>query len=129
MLPLYLAVEGTPVEESGPNPVIPNVGELIIGLLTFGIVVFVLMKVRVAADGGDLPGPPRCDRGWHQAGRGGPGRGAAAADRIPQQLSEARTEAAQIRDNARAEGQRIIEEMRPPRRRSRPASSPAARNS
>ena len=29
-----------------------------------------------------------------------------------QQLSEARTEAAQIRDNARAEGQRIIEEMR-----------------
>jgi F-type H+-transporting ATPase subunit b len=29
-----------------------------------------------------------------------------------QQLSEARTEAAQIRENARAEGQRIIEEMR-----------------
>ena len=30
---LYLAVEDTPVEESGPHPVIPNGGELIIGLL------------------------------------------------------------------------------------------------
>ena len=44
MLPIYLAAAQTPVEESGPNPVIPNVGELIIGLITFGIVVFVLMK-------------------------------------------------------------------------------------
>ena len=38
MLPIYLAVEDVPVEESGPNPVIPNGGELIIGLLTFAIV-------------------------------------------------------------------------------------------
>ena len=44
MLPFYLAVEDVPVEESGPNPVIPNVGELIIGLLTFAIVVYVLMR-------------------------------------------------------------------------------------
>jgi F-type H+-transporting ATPase subunit b len=44
MLPFYLAAEQVPVEESGPNPVIPNLGELIIGVLTFAIVVFVLMK-------------------------------------------------------------------------------------
>ena len=112
MLPWYLAVEGTPVEESGPNPVIPNVGELIIGLLTFGIVVFVLMKYawprmeatfqvrRDAIEGGIK----RAEEAQAEAQR--------LLGEYRQQLSEARTEAAQIRDNARAEGQRIIEEMR-----------------
>jgi F-type H+-transporting ATPase subunit b len=112
MLPLYLAVEGTPVEESGPNPVIPNVGELIIGLLTFAIVVFVLMKYawprmeatfqvrRDAIEGGIK----RAEEAQAEAQR--------LLGEYRQQLSEARTEAAQIRDNARAEGQRIIEEMR-----------------
>lgn len=112
MLPLYLAVEGTPVQESGPNPVIPNVGELIIGLLTFGIVVFVLMKYawprmeatfqarRDAIEGGIK----RAEEAQAEAQR--------LLGEYRQQLSEARTEAAQIRDNARAEGQRIIEEMR-----------------
>jgi F-type H+-transporting ATPase subunit b len=37
---------------------------------------------------------------------------AALLRQYQQQLSEARTEAAQIRDGARAEGQRIVEEMR-----------------
>jgi F-type H+-transporting ATPase subunit b len=112
MLPLYLAVEGTSAEESGPNPVIPNVGELIIGLLTFGIVVFVLMKYawprmeatfqarRDAIEGGIK----RAEEAQAEAQR--------LLGEYRQQLTEARTEAAQIRDNARAEGQRIIEEMR-----------------
>ena len=110
MLPLYLAAE--PAEESGPNPVIPNGGELIIGLLTFAIVVFVLMKYawpqmeatfqarRDAIEGGIK----RAEEAQAEAQR--------LLGEYRQQLSEARTEAAQIRDNARAEGQRIIEEMR-----------------
>ncbi len=101
-----------PVEESGPNPVIPNVGELIIGLLTFAIVVFVLMKYawprmeatfqvrRDAIEGGIK----RAEEAQAEAQR--------LLGEYRQQLSEARTEAAQIRDNARAEGQQIIEEMR-----------------
>src|SRR5690349_3318007 len=109
MLPLHLAV---PAEESGPNPVIPAGGELIIGLLTFGIVVFVLMKYawpqmeatfqarRDAIEGGIK----RAEEAQAEAQR--------LLTEYRQQLSEARTEAAQIRDNARAEGQRIIEEMR-----------------
>jgi F-type H+-transporting ATPase subunit b len=110
MLPLYLAAQ--PAEESGPNPVIPNGAELIIGLLTFGIVVFVLMKYawpqmeatfqarRDAIEGGIK----RAEEAQAEAQR--------LLTEYRQQLSEARTEAAQIRDNARAEGQRIIEEMR-----------------
>ena len=112
MLPFYLAAEETPVEESGPNPVIPNGGELIIGLLTFAIVVYVLMKYawprmeatfqarRDAIEGG----VKRAEEAQAEAQR--------LLTEYRQQLSEARTEAAQIRDNARAEGQRIIEEMR-----------------
>jgi F-type H+-transporting ATPase subunit b len=109
MLPFYLAVDQT---ESGPNPVIPAVGELIIGIITFGIVVFVLMKYawprmeatfqvrRDAIEGGIK----RAEEAQAEAQR--------LLTEYRQQLSEARTEAAQIRDNARAEGQRIIEEMR-----------------
>src|SRR5829696_8281509 len=110
---LYLATEGdVPVEESGPNPVIPNAGELIIGVLTFAVVVYVLMKYvwpqmeatfqarRDAIEGGIK----RAEDAQAEAQR--------LLGEYRQQLSEARTEAAQIRDNARAEGQRIIEEMR-----------------
>jgi F-type H+-transporting ATPase subunit b len=112
MLPFYLAAETTPVEESGPNPVIPNVGELIIGLITFAIVVYVLMRYawprmeatfqarRDAIEGGIK----RAEEAQAEAQR--------LLGEYRQQLAEARTEAAQIRDNARAEGQRIIEEMR-----------------
>jgi F-type H+-transporting ATPase subunit b len=110
---LYLAVESdVPVEETGPNPVIPNGGELIIGLLTFAVVVYVLMKYvwprmeatfqarRDAIEGGIK----RAEEAQAEAQR--------LLGEYRQQLAEARTEAAQIRDNARAEGQRIIEEMR-----------------
>src|SRR5215207_1293600 len=110
---LYLATEsGTPVEESGPNPVIPPGSEIIIGLITFGIVVYVLMRYawprmeatfearRDAIEGGIK----RAEEAQEEAKR--------LLTEYRQQLAEARTEAAQIRDNARAEGQRIIEEMR-----------------
>jgi F-type H+-transporting ATPase subunit b len=109
---LYLAAEDVPVEESGPNPVIPAGGELVIGLITFAIVVYVLMKYvwprmeatfearRDAIEGGIK----RAEDAQNEARR--------LLAEYRQQLSEARTEAAQIRDNARAEGQRIIEEMR-----------------
>jgi F-type H+-transporting ATPase subunit b len=110
---LYLAVdESVPLEESGPNPVVPNVGELIIGTITFAIVAYVLMKYvwprmeatfqarRDAIEGGIQ----RAEEAQLEAQR--------LLGEYRQQLAEARTEAAQIRDNARAEGQRIIEEMR-----------------
>ncbi len=98
--------------EDGPNPVVPPLGEIIIGLIAFGILAFVLMKYvwprmeatfearRDAIEGG----LKRAEDTQNEAKR-------LLAD-YRQQLAEARTEAAQIRDNARAEGQRIIEEMR-----------------
>ena len=106
---LYLATQTT---QEGPNPVVPVLGEIIIGLIAFGILVYVLMRFvwprmeatfearRDAIEGGIR----RAEEAQEEARR-------LLAD-YRQQLAEARTEAAQIRDNARAEGQRIIEEMR-----------------
>src|SRR3954463_6899039 len=99
-------------EETGPNPVIPAAAEIIIGLIAFGILCAVLMKYvfprmeqmfqarRDAIEGGI----ERANQAQEEAQR--------ALTEYRRQLAEARTEAAQIRDNARAEGQRIIEELR-----------------
>ena len=128
---LYLAVESdVPVEETGPNPVIPDGGELIIGLIDLRRRGLRADEVRLAADGGDLPGPPGRDRGRHQAGRGGAGRGAAAARantasswprRAPRRPRSGTTPGPRASGSSRR--------CAPPRRRSRPASSPAATSS
>jgi F-type H+-transporting ATPase subunit b len=106
---LYLATEGS---EEGPNPVVPPLGEIIIGAIGFAILALVLMRYvwprmeatfearRDAIEGG----LKRAEDAQNEAQR--------LLGEYRQQLAEARTEAAQIRDNARAEGQRIIEEMR-----------------
>ena len=111
-MPLYLATSATEGSESGPNPVVPPLGEIIIGLIAFGIVAYVLMRYvwprmeatfaarRDAIEGGIQ----RAEESQNEARR--------LLNEYRQQLNEARTEAAQIRDNARAEGQRIIDEMR-----------------
>ena len=106
---LYLATESS---EEGPNPVVPPLGEIIIGLIAFAILAYVLMKYV-------WPRMEATFEARRDAIEGGIKRAEEAQDEAKrllteyrQQLAEARTEAAQIRDNARAEGQRIIEEMR-----------------
>lgn len=107
---LQLAVESTTGEE--PSPVIPPLGEIIIGLIAFAILAYVLMKYV-------WPRMEATFEARRDAIEGGIRRAEEAQEEAKQllidyrqQLAEARTEAAQIRDNARAEGQRIIEEMR-----------------
>jgi F-type H+-transporting ATPase subunit b len=94
------------------NPLIPPLGEIIIGLIAFAIVVAVVM-IFVA------PQFEKVFRARREAIEGGIERAQAmqaeakaALDQYRAQLAEARTEAAQIRDAARAEGQQIIEELR-----------------
>ena len=94
------------------NPLIPPVGEIIIGTITFGILCLVLFKFVV----------PRFEevfRARREAIEGGIERAEAmqvearaALEQYRAQLAEARNEAAQIRDRARAEGQQILEELR-----------------
>ena len=96
----------------GENPLLPPIGDIIIGLIAFALVVFVFIK---------LVGPrfEQVFQARREAIEGGIERAeamqaeaAAALEQYRAQLAEARTEAAQIRDQARAEGQQILEELR-----------------
>jgi F-type H+-transporting ATPase subunit b len=94
------------------NPLLPPVGEIIVGTITFAIAFFVLARFV-------WPQFERAFRARREAIEGGLERAEAmqaeakaALERYRAQLAEARTEAAQIRDQARAEGQQILEELR-----------------
>jgi F-type H+-transporting ATPase subunit b len=94
------------------NPLIPPLGEIIIGLIAFAIVFFVFVKLVA-------PRFEQVFRARREAIEGGIERAEAmqveakaALDQYRAQLAEARSEAAQIRDQARAEGQQILEDLR-----------------
>src|SRR6478609_1278027 len=94
------------------NPLIPPLGEIIIGIIAFALVVVVMMKLVA-------PRFEQVFRARREAIEGGIERAEAmqveakaALEQYRAQLAEARTEAAQIRDAARAEGQQILEELR-----------------
>ena len=94
------------------NPLIPPWGEIIIGVIAFGVLLLVMAKFVA----------PRFEEVFQarrEAIEGGIERAEAmqaeakeALERYRAQLAEARSEAAQIRDQARAEGQQILEELR-----------------
>src|SRR3954447_5004731 len=94
------------------NPLLPPLGEIIIGTIAFAVVVVVLFRLVA----------PRFEevfRARREAIEGGIERAEtmqaeakAALEQYRAQLAEARSEAAQIRDQARVEGQQILEELR-----------------
>jgi F-type H+-transporting ATPase subunit b len=94
------------------NPLLPPLGEIIIGLIAFGVVLLVMFKFVA-------PRFEQVFRARREAIEGGIERAEtmqaeakAALEQYRSQLAEARNEAAQIRDQARAEGQQILEELR-----------------
>jgi F-type H+-transporting ATPase subunit b len=98
--------------EEAHNPLIPPWGEIIVGLIAFAIVYFVFAKFVA-------PRFEQVFRARREAIEGGMERAEAmqaeakaALEQYRAQLAEARSEAAQIRDQARAEGQQILEELR-----------------
>jgi F-type H+-transporting ATPase subunit b len=98
--------------EENHNPLLPPVGEIVLGFIAFAVVFFVFARFvaprfeqvfrarREAIEGGI----ERAERMQAEA--------KAALEQYQAQLAEARTEAAQIRESARAEGQQILEELR-----------------
>ncbi len=93
-------------------PVIPVVGELIIGFIAFGILCFILMRyvfpkmeqtyrARVDAIEGGLQRAQQAQQEAQQL-----------LQRYTEQLTQARSEATAIRDEAREEGQQILQDLR-----------------
>ena len=98
--------------EEEHNPLLPPLGEIIIGFIAFAIVMVVFFRFIA-------PRFEQVFRARREAIEGGIERAEsmqaeakAALEQYRAQLAEARTEAAQIRDAARAEGQQILEELR-----------------
>jgi F-type H+-transporting ATPase subunit b len=94
------------------NPLLPPLGEIIIGLIAFAVVLLVFFRFVA-------PRFEQVFRARREAIEGGIERAEAmqaeakaALEQYRAQLAEARTEAAQIRDQARAEGQQILEQLR-----------------
>ncbi len=103
--PLLLAAE------ENTNPLIPAGGEIIIGFIAFGVLVFILLKTAF----------PRAEKAFHdrrEAIEGGLERAAAAQQEAQQaleqyraQLADARQEAGKIREQANADAAAIRREM------------------
>ena len=98
-------------EEAG-LPIIPTLTEVIVGLIAFSLL-FIVMKSKVVprfekafAERTDAiqGGMERAEQAQHEA--------AAALKSYQDQLSDARGEAQKLREEARAQGAAIIEEMR-----------------
>jgi F-type H+-transporting ATPase subunit b len=93
------------------NPLIPEVGEIVIGLIAFGVLCFVLMKTA-------FPAAEKAYRERREAIEGGMERAAQAQQEAQQaleqyraQLAEARQEAGRIREQANADAGAIRREM------------------
>lgn len=98
--------------EEEPNPLLPHASEIILVLVIFGILFFLVRKFVV-------PQFERTFAARRDAIEGGIARAeqaqaeaAAALANYQAQLADARGEAGQIREQARAEAQRIVEDLR-----------------
>ena len=94
------------------NPLIPAWDEIIIGLITFAILLAVLVKYVFPQMEKTFVARREAIEGGIERAEAMQAEAKAALEQYRAQLAEARTEAAQIRDAARAEGQQIIEELR-----------------
>ena len=98
--------------EEAHNPLIPPVGEIIVGTIAFAIVFFVFAKFVAPRFEQVYRARREAIEGGMERAEAAQAEAKAALEQYRAQLAEARSEAAQIRDQARAEGQQIIEELR-----------------
>jgi F-type H+-transporting ATPase subunit b len=97
---------------SDQNPLIPNLTELIVGLITFGIIFFALWKVLLPRLNQTLAERTDKIEGGLQRAEESQAEANATLAKYREQLAEARHEAARLREEAREQGAQIIAEMR-----------------
>jgi F-type H+-transporting ATPase subunit b len=97
---------------SEQNPLIPNLTELVIGLITFAIIFFALWKVLIPRLNQTLAERTDKIEGGLQRAEEAQAEANATLARYREQLAEARHEAARLREEAREQGAQIIAEMR-----------------
>src|SRR5512135_1283721 len=94
------------------NPLVPPLGEIIIGLIAFAVMVVVLFRLVAPRFEQVFQARREAIEGGIERAEAMQAEAKAALEQYRAQLAEARTEAAQIREQARAEGTQILEELR-----------------
>jgi F-type H+-transporting ATPase subunit b len=94
------------------NPLLPNLTELIVGLITFGIIFVVLWRVLIPRLNQTLAERTDKIEGGLQRAEEAQAEANATLAKYREQLAEARHEAARLREEAREQGAQIIAEMR-----------------
>jgi F-type H+-transporting ATPase subunit b len=94
------------------NPLVPNLTELIVGAVTFGIIFFALWKVLIPRLNKTLEERTDKIEGGLQRAEETQAEADETLARYREQLAEARHEAARLREQAREQGAQIIAEMR-----------------
>ena len=97
---------------SAQNPLIPNLTELIVGLITFGIIFVALWRVLLPRLNQTLAERTDKIEGGLQRAEEAQAEANATLARYREQLAVARHEAARLREQAREQGAQIIAEMR-----------------
>ena len=97
---------------SEQNPLVPNLTELIVGAITFGIIFVVLWKLLLPRLNQTLEERTDKIEGGLQRAEEAQAEANETLARYREQLAEARHEAARLREQAREQGAQIIAEMR-----------------
>jgi F-type H+-transporting ATPase subunit b len=97
---------------SEQNPLVPNLTELIVGAITFGIIFVVLWKLLLPRLNQMLEERTDKIEGGLQRAEEAQAEANETLARYREQLAEARHEAARLREQAREQGAQIIAEMR-----------------
>ncbi len=98
--------------EQQQNPLVPNLTELIVGAITFGIIFVVLWKLLLPRLNQTLEERTDKIEGGLQRAEDAQAEANETLARYQEQLAEARHEAARLREQAREQGAQIIAEMR-----------------
>lgn len=102
---LYAAAEGA-------NPLIPNVWEIVITVIGFGILLFIVNKSVMPMFEKTFEERTAAIEGGIEKAEAAQAEANAALESYKQQLQDARTEANRIREEARAEGAQILADLK-----------------
>jgi len=98
--------------EEAPNPIIPRIPEVILGVVAFLILLFVLKKYVVPRFEAAYEERAQMIEGGIEKAEKAQAEAEEALAKYRAQLQDARTEAAKIRDDARLEAEQIKAELR-----------------
>jgi F-type H+-transporting ATPase subunit b len=98
--------------EAAPNPLLPHTAEIVVGAIAFGLLYFVMRRKVVPMFEKAFAARTEAIQGGIERAEKAQAEAAQALVQYTEQLSKAQSESQNIREEARAQGAAIIEELR-----------------